>query len=100
MSGPKLAKVAPCAHAVPWPVSTIGTTCEGTDVFGEIWMIRSRPGRIVNPPANVTTSDPEVTVTDRGPVAAPWAIVIGTDKVAGPFTVTAPKVTPPPLKDT
>ena len=54
------------------------------------------PCTTVNPLRSVTDSLPVVTITLRGPAAAPAAIAIGTEASVGPLTVTVPTLMPAP----
>jgi hypothetical protein len=59
-------------------------------MFGLITVTTGTPATTVN--VAVATCDPVVMVTVRGPITATLSIVIGTEALVGPFTLTVPVV--------
>jgi len=72
------------------PVTLTLSVCVGWIVFGLISVTCGTPAITVN--AVVTTCDPVVMVMFRDPVVATLSMVIGTDALVGPLTVTVPVV--------
>ena len=102
MPGPKLAVVVPLTQFVKAPVKLTLSVCVGRIVFGLIAITVGTPASTVN--VVVTILEPVVMVTLRAPSAATVSIVIGTERLVGPFTVNGPvamsepklTVVPPP----
>src|SRR6202795_4592916 len=88
--GPKLAFVVGLTQLVNAPVITTLSVCVGLIVFGLIKVTAGTPAITVNVAG--ADSAPVVMVTVRAPVTATLSIVIGTDALVGPFTVSVPAV--------
>src|ERR1017187_1263501 len=89
MPGPKLAFVVP-PQLVKAPVIVTLSDCVGRIVLGLIRVTVGTPASTLK--VVVTCCAPVVIVTLRDPVAARLSIVIGTEALVGPFTVTVPVV--------
>ena len=85
-----MACVVPLTQLVKTPVMLTFSVAVGPIVFVSSKVTAGTPAITVN--VAFTILEPVVMVTVRDPVAATLSIVIGTDALAGPFTVRGPVV--------